>query len=213
MFLDNIKFKGRLKKDNKTWVYGYYIFNGYKHFIYSADEALKEDAGQFDGKFMYEVEGNSVEQYSGLNDLQGKEIYSGDILLFNDEDGVWIAAIEHTRGVFGINYLYLKQIQNPDNWNEEWDKVNTRGWASKWGYEEIGTAFTYRKPLSQISTFRGNNKEYWGSDYYKWHEKYGFGKYRVEATIVGNLAENKDIFKDDEKLKTFVESIKEIYES
>ena len=194
-------FRGK-RIDCGLWVFGFYFCMYYDddrehlhHFIIPLNVSIPKDRPI--GEIQVEVDPDTVGEFSFLYDRKNKEIFEGDILEFQDHHGTWRAPVEFTRGVFGLNVNKPVQIKNPDGWKEKHDKVRSLWWATEWGYEEYGTAFTYRKPLSQKSVFNGNVKDYKDSELNLLSKTYGYGKYYVIAEVIGNIYDNPELLKGE----------------
>lgn len=69
-----IKFRGYNKKNNK-WIYGYYLVNRGKHFV--VEDGIANPLNTWED---YLVEEETIGQFTGLLDKEGKRIYEKDIM-------------------------------------------------------------------------------------------------------------------------------------
>lgn len=110
-----IKFRGFNKK-NKQWLYGFYLQNRGAHFVCPDEFATGKSWED------YEIDPDSLGQFTSLKDKNGGEIYEGDILKVGDEK--YLLEVRFVRGVFAFLWYGNLDDEFPCNApTQEWAEV------------------------------------------------------------------------------------------
>lgn len=129
-----ILFKAK-RKDNGEWIEGYYVYCRKRHYILQVlNKAIGFDEREYE---WVEVDPDTICQYTGLTDKNGKKIWENDILKCKKYIGgnfvdycIEVGYVEMKHGAFGLHRIKNDAYYRP-----------FKDWLEDYEYEVVGNIF------------------------------------------------------------------------
>lgn len=137
----NYIFRGK-KVYGDGWAYGSLVKRGdYCCILEDADSDeifMDAETGVIDGN-LTPVRPETVEEYTGVNDVNGKKLFEGDIVkvIPDDYPAEYVGVVDFEFGKFGVRYRTFTELFHEFGRVEKWEDMGAEG-ETHFSYKLIG---------------------------------------------------------------------------